>query len=143
MENTGNMNSQELKIQSLLDRYLASRSLNQISSAQSSLHLDDDALTAFTEGNLSEREAAPMVAHLVDCSFCRHVTAELVRLDLEFATDAQTAPVAAREAEPSKISEVLSGLLSRIFGSNDDAVFAHGEKEEAKKEEEGTAKDEQ
>jgi len=129
MENTGNMNSQELRIQGLLDRYLASRDSNE-NPATNALHLDDDSLTAFAEGRLSQREAAPMISHLVDCSFCRHITTELVRLDLEFAPETEAVRPVIREAEPSKISEVLSGLLSRIFGTGGQAVEAYDEKKE-------------
>lgn len=127
MENTGNMNLQELRLQGLLDRYLASRDSNE-NPAANALHLDDDSLTAFAEGRLSEREAAPMISHLVDCSFCRHITTELVRLDLEFAPEAEAVRPVVREAEPSKISEVLSGLLARIFGNGGQAVEAYDEK---------------
>ena len=77
-----------------------------------------------------------MVAHLVDCSFCRHVTTELVRLDLAFA-ETDMVEIRAETSEPSRVSEVLSGILSRIFGTNDGAVFAHQEndsEEDAEKE---------
>jgi len=141
MENTGQMNRQELKIQGLIDRYLASRSLNETPPPDQ--HLDEDSLTAFSEGRLTEREAKPMVAHLVACTFCRHVTAELVRLDMQFAADSEPARAPAKAAEPSKISEVLNGLLSKIFGTSDGAVFAHSEeeKDEKKKDESGEEKD--
>lgn len=128
MENTGKRNSEELRIQGLLDRYLNRQSATNGLSTQEN-HLDEDSLTAFVEGNLSEREAKPMVSHLVDCSFCRHVTAELVRLDFAFA-DEQVHAGVAQESQPSKISEVLNGLLARIFGTGDSAVFAHHETEE-------------
>lgn len=128
MENTGKRNSEELRIQGLLDRYLNRQSAANNLSTQEN-HLDEDSLTAFVEGNLSEREAKPMVSHLVDCSFCRHVTAELVRLDFAFA-DEQVNTVVAAESQPSKISEVLNNLLARIFGTGDSAVFAHHETEE-------------
>jgi hypothetical protein len=127
MENKEFINPQDIQIQGLLDRHLRSQ-VSRNNSATQERHLDEDALAAFAEGNLSEREALPIVSHLVDCSFCRHVTAELVRLDLAFADD--EVRVAAGENQPSKISEVLSNLLSRIFGTNDSAVFAHQEKEE-------------
>ena len=127
MQNKDLINPQDIQIQGLLDRFLSSKvSLNN--STTQERHLDEDSLAAFTEGNLGEREALPIVSHLVNCSFCRHVTAELVRLDLAFADD--EVRVAAGENQPSKISEVLSNLLSRIFGTNDSAVFAHQEKEE-------------
>lgn len=132
MENKGKANSEELRIQGLVDRYL-NRQTGAHSLSTQDNHLDEDSLTAFVEGNLSQREAKPIVTHLVDCSFCRHVTAELVRLDLAFA--AAPAYAVAEEKQPSKVSEVLSGILSRIFGSNDGAVFAHHEEEKPEKSE--------
>jgi len=133
MENRGQKDLQELKMQGLVDRYLKVRSASGAPAAEPGLHLDDDSLAAFAEGNLSEREARPIVSHIVDCSFCRHITAELVRLDFAFAEDEALNPLAENRA-PSRVSEVLSGLLSRIFGTSGDAVFAHNEmdKEEDK-----------
>jgi hypothetical protein len=131
MENTGKLNTEEIRIQGLLDRYLKRQSSN-LSTQQN--HLDEDSLTAFVEGNLSEREAKPIVTHLVDCSFCRHVTAELVRLDLAFADEPVHSVV--EESQPSRISEVLTGLLAKIFGTGDGAVFAHHETEEKAEEDE-------
>jgi hypothetical protein len=126
MEKPIQMNPQELKIQGLLGRYLAMRpsaGTNKVA------HPDQDTLAAFTEGSLGEREAAPLVRHLVDCSFCRHISAELIRLDLELAAETPAiTPLTANE--PARISEVLSNLFAKIFGTNDGAVFAHQEKEE-------------
>lgn len=127
MENKGLVNPQDIQIQGLLDGYLRSQASKDNLTLQAQ-HLDEDSLAAFTEGNLSEREAQPIVRHLVNCSFCRHVTTELVRLDLAFADE--EIKVVTVESRPVKISEVLNGLLSRILGANDDAVFAHQEKEE-------------
>lgn len=127
MENKNLTNPQDIQIQGLLDRFLRSQATSD-DLALNKQHLDEDLLAAFTEGNLSEREAKPIVRHLVDCSFCRHVTAELVKLDLAFAEE--TIQPAVSENKPSRISEVLSNLLSNIFGTNDSAVFAHQEKEE-------------
>jgi hypothetical protein len=127
MQNKDLINPQDIQIQGLLDRFLRSKvSLNN--STTQERHLDEDSLAAFTEGNLGEREALPIVSHLVNCSFCRHVTAELVRLDLAFADD--EVRIGVNENQPLSISETLNGLLSRIFGTNDSAVFAHQEKEE-------------
>lgn len=124
MENKGLTNPQDIQIQGVIDRYLRSQVLNDSSQA---LHLDEDSLAAFTEGNLTEREALPIVSHLVDCSYCRRVTAELVRLDLAFAEDG--VQIVEVDNQPSRISEVLNNLLSRIFGANDSAVFAHQEED--------------
>ena len=128
MENKKFINPQDIQIQGLLDRYLRSQVSRNNSATLEERHLDEDSLAAFAEGSLGEREALPIVSHLVNCSFCRHVTTELVRLDLAFADD--EVQIAANENQPSGISEVLNNLLSRIFGTNDSAVFAHQEKEE-------------
>ncbi len=128
MENKGLTNSEDIQIQGLLDRYLRLQVSSNILSSKEQ-HLDEDSVAAFVEGNLQEREAQPIIKHLIDCSFCRHVTAELVRLDFALA-DAEVVQVPIDDAKPSRVSEVLNGLLSRIFGTTDDAVFAHQEKEE-------------
>ena len=124
MTNKGHTNSQELKIQGLLDRYLKFRS----SAVNSDTHLDEDSLNAFVEGRLSQHELSPVIKHLIDCSFCLNVTAELAKLELAFADEFQTVSTVA--PEPTKVSDVLKGLLSRIFGTQDDAVFAHHETKE-------------
>lgn len=128
MKNEAQNNPQDAKMQNLLGQFLRLRASDRDLAGADVQHLDEDSLNAFVEGNLSEREAAPMLPHLIDCSFCRHVTAELVRLDLAFA---ENGPVgeAVENREPVRVSEVLSGILSRIFGTNDAAVFAHQESE--------------
>ena len=123
--------TQDTMMQGLLDKYLRVRSADAIISNDK--HLDDDSLTAFIEGNLSERESTPILSHLVDCSFCRHVTAELVKLDFAFAGEETPAPVA--HSVPTSVSDVLNNLLSRIFGTSDSAVLAHQEPEEKEDEE--------
>ncbi len=140
MDEKGQITSIDKDIQALLGGYLNAYSLNE--PRGNTPHLDEDTFSVFAEGNLSEREAQPIVSHLVDCSFCRHVTADLVRLDMAFA-EVEPLPVVAQAAEPSKVSEVLSGLLSRIFGSSGAAVFAHEDpKKEEEKAEEGEKEEE-
>ena len=117
----------DLQIQGLLDRYMRLRIPGEDSTAKAE-HLDDDSLTAFIEGNLDERETKPIINHLVKCSFCRHVTAELIKLDMAFAEE--EIQIVSVDNQPSRISDVLSNLLSRIFGANDGAVFAHEETKE-------------
>jgi hypothetical protein len=130
--NEGKINPREIKIQGLLDGYLRLNSSSK--DLDKANHLDEDTLTAFIEGNLMEREAKPITNHLVGCSFCRHITSELIKLDLEFVEDTQI--ISAKESEPTKVSEVLSGILSRIFGTNDGAVFAHQESDDEESNEE-------
>ncbi len=121
-------NPQDIQIQGVVDRHLRTKAAFDNPAAQTR-HIDEDSLTAFAEGTLSRRETEPVVKHLVECSFCRHVTAELVKLDLAFASD-DVVQATTNENQPSKISEVLNNLLSRIFGTNEGAVFAHEEKNE-------------
>jgi hypothetical protein len=131
MANANEMTAEETKLQGILAAYLASRTEEPPATA----HLDQDILAAFTEGNLNERESAPVVSHLAACGFCRHISAELVRLEMAFADEPAQATLA-REEQPTKISEVLSSLFEKIFGSADNAVFAHEEKDEEKKDNE-------
>lgn len=131
MENDIKLNPHEQQIQGILGRYLASR--NGHSGTD---HIEEDSLAAFVEGSISERESGSIVSHLVDCGFCRHVTAELIRLDMAFAE--QEIPAAVEASEPAKISQVLSGIFAKIFGSTESAVFAHEENKDEKEAEEKT-----
>ncbi|MBX7173148.1 MAG: hypothetical protein K1X72_19420 [Pyrinomonadaceae bacterium] len=125
MISKGQLNAEEIKIQGLLDRFLRVRSAN---SNFNNNHLDEDSLAAFVEGKINEKESPNIIQHLVDCSFCLHVTGELAKLHMAFEADEVV--VANPSKEPMKFSEVLSGIMSKIFGTNDAAVFAHEEKEE-------------
>ena len=139
MEKNIQLNPQELQIQGLLDRYLASR--NSMTEAGTA-HIDEDSLSAFVEGTLNARESENVTSHLVDCGFCRHASAELIRLELAFAEE-EVPSAAPSSSEPTKMSEVLGRLFSKIFGTADGAVFAHEEKkeDEEKNETEGAKKD--
>ena len=88
-------------------------------------HLDEDALNAFVEGRLGETEARPVVKHLVACSYCRHATSQLVRLEAE--TGPATAPVQnLAPDEPGRIRRLLEDLAARVLpSSEEDAVFAY------------------
>ena len=127
MANTQQNQAETIKIQGLLARYLELRSADDRTLEN---HLDEDTINAFSEGRVSEREAIPLVNHLSDCSFCRHKTVELVRLELQFAEMDEPIPALKTSDEPASISSVLSGILSRIFGSNEAAVFAHEERDD-------------
>ncbi|MBX3290267.1 MAG: hypothetical protein KF855_13070 [Acidobacteria bacterium] len=118
------MSSHTAKIEKLVELYLTSKG----SAVSSRPHLDEDTLSAFVEGALGDREIQPVMSHLVDCSFCRNITVELFSLEAAFADTANEPSLA--PAEPTRISEVLSSLFSKIFGTSDGAVFAHQEKPE-------------
>lgn len=119
-------NMENIGIQGLLDSYLRVRPNTIESQGQ---HLDDDSLSAFVEGSLSETESKPVTTHLINCGFCRNVTAELVRLELAFADDAAHIST----ETPTKVSEVMNGFFARLFGSSIGEVFAHQEPDEEKK----------
>ena len=121
MQNGMNPTDQKTEFGDLLTQYLRSRSQAKTPAD----HLDHDTLAAFTEGRLSERQSLPVLRHLVDCSFCLHVTAELVRLEAEFTDETVMQANPAPTTEPARVSDVLSGLFTRMFGSADSAVFAH------------------
>jgi anti-sigma factor ChrR (cupin superfamily) len=97
------------------------------------VHLDEDALSAFVEGRLSETESAPVVQHLVACGSCRRATAELVRLEAEIGPATESTP--ATEQEPGRIRKLLDDLASRVLPHTEgDAVFAyHAQAEDAKR----------
>ena len=86
-------------------------------------HLDEDRLSAFAGGRLTSAGAAPMVAHLVDCSSCRRATAQLVRLEYELG---DAAPETVPQQEPGRVRRLLDALAARVLPQSDeDAVFAY------------------
>jgi hypothetical protein len=110
-------------------------------------HLDEDALSAFIEGRLSEIESVPFIKHLVSCTSCRHITAQLVRLDTELSGHEIHAPISSEE--PGRIRRLLADLAARVLPSTEDnAVFAYHapaddfeKRDEAKEDEETGSSD--
>jgi hypothetical protein len=116
-------NKEYVSLRRMLDGHLRRRASLSPSLAAGA-HLDEDALSAFVEGRLSEMESAPVTRHLVGCASCRHITAQLVRLDTELAGDAMEVPAATEE--PGRIRRLLADLASRVLPSTEgDAVFAY------------------
>ena len=128
MDSKEQMNHREIRMQSALGAFLKTRGAIAETDSRRSAHLDDDVLTAFVEGNLSEREAMPVMKHMSDCSFCLHVSAELIKLDEAMGEETAKATTS-DSAEPTKVGDVLGRILTRIFGAGDGEVFAHEEKE--------------
>lgn len=127
MSSKGQMNQAESMMQAALGAFLQTR-VSPTNPESFPVHPDEDILTAFVEGNLGETESRPVISHLADCSFCLHVSAELIKLESAFADDIPALPPAVPDSKG--IGEVLSGIVARIFGSDEGAVFAHEEKEE-------------
>ncbi|MFV0389677.1 MAG: zf-HC2 domain-containing protein [Pyrinomonadaceae bacterium] len=135
MNNNGQKSFQLLQVQGLLNSYLLSRSQTQNYDV-GEVHLGGDAISAFIDGNLSEKEAQPIVLHLTECNFCRDISAQLIRL----SADTEEFAVAPTNLKQSKgVSEVLAGILERVFGSAEGAVFAHNEEKKPDKDEETEA----
>lgn len=117
-------------------------------------HLDEDALSAFVEGRLTETESSPVIQHLVGCGFCRRASAQLIRLESELGPMEAGASEAERD-EPGRIRTLLDNLASRVLPQSEgDAVFAYhapaedfkpktdaaaGDEAKEKREEEGEA----
>ena len=89
------------------------------------VHLDEDALSAFVEGRLTETESSPVIQHLVGCGFCRRATAQLIRLESEIGPT-ETATPAVEQEEPGRIRSLLDNLASRVLPQSEgDSVFAY------------------
>ncbi|MCA1557650.1 MAG: hypothetical protein LC731_03815 [Acidobacteria bacterium] len=89
------------------------------------VHLDEDALSAFVEGRLTEIESAPVVQHLVGCGFCRRATAVLIRLESEVGP-VETGTSSVEGDEPGRIRGLLDRLAARVLPQTEgDAVFAY------------------
>lgn len=85
-------------------------------------HLDEDAICAFIEGRLEDAEAAPVTSHLVACSFCRHTTAQLIRLESQFESRDEPAV----DEGPGRVRQWLESLTAHVTPSfEEDAVFAY------------------
>jgi hypothetical protein len=122
------INTENIEIQQMLENYLRFRTSVP---SDGGTHLDDDSLAAFVEGDLSARENNMFMGHISDCGFCLHKTAEIAELQAHFESEEMGSAIVS-ESQPVKISEVLSGLFSRLFGSfeSEQTVFAHEEKKE-------------
>jgi len=116
-------NKESERLRRIVHEHLRRRA-SRASSSPAGRHLDEDALNAFLEGRLSEDEAAPVVKHLVSCSNCRHITAQLVRLEME--VEGLDVGATLPTEKPSHIRAFLSELAARVLpASDEEAVFAY------------------
>jgi hypothetical protein len=100
------------------------RHMSHAPTAPTGAHMDEDALSVFVEGRLSDSEAAPIIKHLVSCASCRRITAQLIRLYTEIATEAP--PTRVVSEGPGRIRRLLADLAARVLpSSGQDAVFAY------------------
>ncbi len=123
---TQGFNQDYQKISALLGNYLRREQLEATETTDS--HLNEDALSAFVEGNLSRQESKPIISHLAGCGSCRNITAQLIRLEMAFEDEVVPAYQAV-QPEAGRLKKFFSDLVSRVFPV-DDAVFAHESKPE-------------
>ena len=87
------------------------------------LHLDEDAMSAFVEGQLSENETRSMISHLTSCGSCRDFTARLIRLESTFTAEDESTMT---EEAPSRLRQFIQRFASQVIpSSGEDAVFAY------------------
>jgi hypothetical protein len=118
------LNQGDKQFEGVLSLYLQQRQLSKGASNNQS-HLDEDYLSAFVEGALTQSQAAPILKHLVDCVLCRRVTAQLAQLSIAF-DDAQFNSDNA-ETNKSNWRELWNTLTESVFRPHDNAVIAHEE----------------
>jgi hypothetical protein len=117
-------NRESDRVRRMVHQHLHGRTASLASIAPVGRHLDEDALSAFVEGRLSQLESAPLVRHLVGCTSCRNITAQLIRLDTELSGTETEAPPAREER--GRIRALLADLAARVLPSADnDVVFAY------------------
>lgn len=115
--------NQNEPIRRMVERHLRYREQTG-SPARADAHLDEDQLASFIGGGLTPAESAPLVRHLVACTFCRRATSQLIRLESELG-ETGAAPVA-QQPEPGRVRRLLESLAARVLPQSDeDAVFAY------------------
>ena len=117
-------NQDNQQIGQLLGAFLKSKQ-SETFAAASEAHLDEDSISAFVDGALTRREAEPVMRHLVGCSPCRKITAQLARLAEELYEQPET--LASAAPQTSRLQQFLQSLGLSSLGIGDEAVFAHND----------------
>jgi hypothetical protein len=118
----GQLNQENQQISRLLEAFLQRLEQTENFSANQT-HLDEDALSAFVEGNLTRRETAPVLQHLVRCGLCRDITGQLLRLSDDLADSMENLPIA--DMQQNRLQKFLNGFSLSNLGFSDESVFAH------------------
>jgi hypothetical protein len=122
-----NYDSETLVIRRLIELRLKARWRDEVLSAASIAHPDEDVVSTFMEGRLDAAESLSIVSHLVNCASCLHLTADLVR----FEPDMNEFDRAGSLSEsPGPFRMFLDRIAEGVIPSGGDAVFAYQEKDE-------------
>ena len=107
----------------LIDVRLKARLQDESQSVAPTTHLDADAVAAFVEGRLDEAQSRPMIAHLVRCASCLHITAQLIHFQPEM-DEVSSASRPDEDAGPLQrfLERIAAGVLP---STTEDAVFAY------------------
>lgn len=92
--------------------------------SEEGLHLDEDIINALLENRLSRREKKPIIDHLVKCDFCRHLTAEIVKLDSVLSEEGLL-----EYQESHRLSQKVSDLVFSLFQKPLASIEAFEEKQ--------------
>lgn len=115
-------------IRRLIDFRLKARLRDKIQSDLPAAHPDDDVVSAFVEGQLEDAESLSVIAHLVGCTSCLHLTAQLARVEPEMD---EVAGASTPDEAPGPLQRFFDRLAPSVSPSMDeDAVFAYEEKKE-------------
>ncbi len=137
-------NKESEHVRRMVHQHLCHRA-SLFSASPAGAHLDEDKLSAFVEGRLSELESAPVTKHLVSCGSCRNITAQLVRLDAELSGVETDTPARSEQTEePGRFQRFLADLASRVLpSSGGDVVFGyHAPADDFEKKDEAKEQDE-
>lgn len=119
-------NKESARFRQMVHEHLRRGRASFAARSASGAHLDEDTLSVFVEGRLSELESAPVVRHLVSCASCRHITAQLIRLDTDTSAAETPTHAPASAEEPGRIRRLLESLAARVLpSSGDDEVMAY------------------
>ena len=123
-----NYDSETLVIRRLIELRLKARWRDEVLSAASIAHPDEDVVSTFMEGRLDTAESLSIVSHLVNCASCLHLTADLVRFapDMDEFDGSESLSQA-----PGPLRMFLDRIAEGVIPSGGDAVFAYQEKDQS------------
>jgi hypothetical protein len=109
-------------IRRAIDVRLKARMRDEAAARDAAAHPDDDVINAYVEGWLEESKSDSLTSHLVSCSSCLHLTAQLIRFDPEMVEASSTGA----EVDDGPLQRFFDRLASGVLPSiQEDAVFAY------------------